>query len=55
MTARDRGDAQERRAARDADQRRQVIHARLDDALRAREQALIDRWRAERDPEDEAQ
>jgi len=56
MTARDRDDAQERRAARDADQRRQVAHARLDDRLRAREQALIERWRArgDHDREDES-
>ncbi len=53
MTARDRDAAQERRAARDAELRQQEIHARLDDRLRAREQALIERWHAERDPEDE--
>lgn len=57
MTARerDRDDAQERRAARDADQRRQVIRARLDDRLRAREQAVRERWRArgDHDREDE--
>lgn len=54
MTAyeRDRDDARERRAARDAEQRRQTIRARLDDALARREQALIERWRAERDRED---
>ncbi len=50
MTAydRDRDDARERRAARDAEQRRQVAHARLDAALRAREQAVLERWRSER-------
>lgn len=50
---RDRDGAQERRAARDAEQRRQVARARLDDRLRAREQALIERWHADRDREDE--
>jgi len=50
---RDRDDARDRRAARDAEQRRQTIRARLDAALRAREQTVLERWRADRDREDE--
>lgn len=57
MTARDRDrdGAQERRAARDADQRRQVIRTRIDARLRAREEAVRERWRArgDHDREDE--
>lgn len=45
MNARERDDAQERRAARDAERHRQVIRARIDAALARREQAVLERWR----------
>lgn len=41
-----RDDARERRAAREVELRHQATRARIDDALRAREQAVVARWRA---------
>lgn len=46
-----RDDARERRAAREVEQARQAAHGRLDDALRAREQAVLERWRRDREDE----